>query len=59
MYAMGKEGREKLGSKCQDYVKSEFSYENTINLWHDSLLKLIKDWENGKSTTRRFDLTEI
>lgn len=48
MFKMPKEEREKLGKKAGDYVKSEFNYQTTIDLWHDSLNDLIKNWKNKK-----------
>ncbi len=59
IYSLSPKERDELGKKCQEYVKSEFSYENTINAWHDSLLKLITDWKEGKTITSRFELREI
>ena len=48
MFKMPKEEREKLGKKAGNYVKSEFNYQTTIDLWHDSLNDLIKNWKNKK-----------
>ena len=59
MYNMSKEERNELGQKCKRYVESEFSYQKTIDMWHDTLTKTIEDWEKGKSMTSRFDLLEI
>jgi len=59
IYNMEESEREKLGQKARDYVKSEFSYQDTIDKWHETLLKTIKDWKEGKSVTKRFELLEI
>ena len=56
---MSDKEREDLGEKCISYVKSEFSFQNTVDMWHESLTKTIEDWKAGKSTTKRFELTEI
>ena len=48
MYEEGPEGRQKLGQKSREYVKSEFSLGTTIDLWDESLTKLIDDWKNNR-----------
>ena len=45
LYLMNKDDREKLGKKAFDYVKSEFNYQKTVDLWHESLLKLIEEYK--------------
>lgn len=59
MYNMSHEERSKLSKKCQDYVRSEFSFQNTVDEWDRTLMKTIKDWEKGKSTTNRYELIEL
>jgi glycosyltransferase involved in cell wall biosynthesis len=44
IYEMEPEDREKLGQKSRDYVLSEFGYQNTVDLWHDSLKDTIENW---------------
>ena len=56
---MSPSDREALGEKCMSYVKSEFGFQNTVDMWHESLKKTIEDWREGKSTTKRFELIEI
>ena len=51
--------REKLGEKCMEYVDSEFNFQNTIDMWHESLTKLVEEWKEGKSVTKRFELVEL
>jgi len=46
MYEMGPEEREKLGKKAQKYVESEFSYQNTVDAWHDTLKDTIENWQD-------------
>ena len=55
MYEMGPEAREKLGKKSREYVMSEFSYQKTIDLWHESLLGLLEDWKNKKRKSWSID----
>jgi len=46
MYEMGPAARKELGQKARDYVMSEFSYQKTIDLWHESLLDTIENWKD-------------
>jgi len=48
MYEAGPEGRQKLGQKSRDYVKSEFALDTTIELWDKTLTQLIDDWKNNR-----------
>ena len=41
---MEPEDRDKLGQKSRDYVLSEFRYQDTVDLWHDSLKDTIENW---------------
>jgi len=59
LYDMTPEERKDLGKKCSDYVSSEFNFQNTVDMWHNTLKKTIEDWREGKSKTKRFDLVEI
>ena len=43
LFSMPKNELRQLGKKAREYVKSEFSYQKTIDLWHESLLKLLDD----------------
>ena len=45
LYSMSPEDRKKLGKKAQDYVASEFSYQATIDLWHNSLNDVLENWK--------------
>ena len=45
IYEMDPEDREKLGQKSRDYVLSEFGYQTTVDLWHDSLKDTIENWK--------------
>ena len=48
LWKMPEKDRKQLGQKARDYVLSEFSYQKTIDLWHDSLLKLVTEWKEEK-----------
>ena len=45
MFFMDKKERKALGVKAKNYVNEEFSYQKTVDLWHESLTKLIDNWE--------------
>ena len=36
----------RLRKKVLKYAREEFSHENIVNLWHDSMLKAISDFKN-------------
>jgi len=44
LYNMGPDGRSELGQKARDYALSEFAINDTIDMWHNSLVKLIEEW---------------
>ncbi len=46
MYRMSPEDRRKLGEKAKSYVTSEFSYQKTIDMWHDTLNDTIENWKS-------------
>ena len=45
MYVIGPDTRKKLGQKAKDYVNSEFNYQTTIDLWHDTMNDTISNWK--------------
>ena len=50
LYRMSPDEREALGEKASAYVKSEFDYQSTIDMWHETMNKTISGWkENYKS----------
>lgn len=59
IYDLSPEERKLLGEKCISYVKSEFSFQNTVDMWHETLLKTVTDWKEGKKVTKSFDLVEL
>lgn len=46
MYRMTPAERDALGKKAKDYVASEFNYQNTIDMWHDTMLETIENWKS-------------
>ena len=44
MYFMGPEARYDLGQKAKEYANTEFGYQKTVDLWHDSMLKTITEF---------------
>lgn len=50
LYRMSPDERKALGEKASAYVKSEFDYQSTIDMWHETMNKTISGWkENYKS----------
>ena len=45
LYELGPEKRAELGEKARQYTLSEFSLEKTVDLWHETLSKLVDDWK--------------
>jgi glycosyltransferase involved in cell wall biosynthesis len=56
MYSLSEKERRDLSQKCLDYVKSDFSYDNTIDLWHNTMKETIQNW---KSRYQRWSLEEV
>jgi len=46
LYDMSQEDRNRLGEKARQYAMSEFSYDKTIDMWHNSLTGLYNNWKN-------------
>jgi len=45
MYRMDPEARKNLGQKARSYVQSEFSYQDVIDRWHETLNETIENWK--------------
>jgi len=56
MYDMDKDERNALGQKAKKYVQEEFGYQKTIDLWHQSLTKLVEDWEAQKGSRKQWSI---
>ena len=48
MYSLDEKTRKNLSLKVKKYAKEEFSYEKTIDAWHDSLSFTIENWKNKR-----------
>ena len=59
LYSMNENEIDALGNKAREYVLSEFSINNTIDAWHNSLKKLVDDWREGKRVVKRYDMLEL
>ena len=59
MYDMSKEERKSLGRKAKQYVREEFGYQKTIDLWHDSLKNLVEDWKENKEKRKQWTLQSL
>ena len=49
LFEMSKEERLALGEKAKNYVASEFNYQTTVDLWHDSLEDTISNWRDRQN----------
>jgi glycosyltransferase involved in cell wall biosynthesis len=50
MYDMSPEDRKSLGEKAKNYVESEFNYDKTIDMWHDTLNETIQNWKSRRKS---------
>lgn len=48
MYSLDAKSRQNLSLKVKKYAKEEFSYEKTIDMWHDSLVYTIENWKKNR-----------
>jgi glycosyltransferase involved in cell wall biosynthesis len=46
LYKMSETEKELLSQQVLNYAKNEFSHQNTIDLWHDTMIKTYKNWKN-------------
>jgi glycosyltransferase involved in cell wall biosynthesis len=47
MYEMGSKKRKEIGLKAKSYVESEYAYQKTIDLWHETLKTMIENWDKN------------
>ena len=59
LFCMPKEERAELGLKARAYVQSEFALQDTVDEWHNTLLKLVEDWKSGKRVVPRYQIKEV
>jgi len=48
LYEKTPEEKEELSQKVLDYVNSEFSFDKTIELWHETLVETLENWETRR-----------
>jgi len=46
MFELGTSGRKEVGNKARDYALSEFSYQKTIDLWHETMADTVTSWRS-------------
>ncbi len=56
MYSLGTEKRKLLGAKAKEYALTEFGYQKTIDLWHDTMLKTIQEFPYKKKSYTLMEL---
>jgi glycosyltransferase involved in cell wall biosynthesis len=49
LHDMNDEEKSNLKKKVFDYAHTEFSYQKTVDLWHESMLNTIKEFKSYKS----------
>lgn len=59
LYSLSKEERKELSKKVQSYVASEFSIQQTVDSWHQTLTELVEGWRQGKRVVNRFEIREL
>ena len=60
LYKLGKNKtkRDRLKKKVYKYAKNEFSYQKTIDMWHETMLTTMNKFKNNKNK-KQWTLTEI
>ena len=48
IHQLGTEERKSLSKKVKDYANYEFKYQDTIDEWHNTMLKTIEDFKSNK-----------
>ena len=56
MYYMGGDKRKELGLKAREYALTEFGYDKTVDLWHQTMLKTIQEFPYKK---KNYSLLEL
>ena len=49
LYEMPDDVKRDLRTKVRDYATSEFSYQKTIDAWHDTALDIVKTWREKRT----------
>ena len=50
MYELNDLEKARLGKKVFDYARSEFGFNKTIDMWHESANSLISNWKKNRKT---------
>ena len=45
MYVMPQDEKDKLSEKVRSYALSEFAHQDTVDKWHDTMIKLLETWK--------------
>jgi glycosyltransferase involved in cell wall biosynthesis len=56
LYSLSDLDKLKLRQKVHDYARTEFSFDNTINSWHETASNLVNSWKQGR---RSFTVREM
>jgi glycosyltransferase involved in cell wall biosynthesis len=48
LYNLNHFEKEMLSEKVLNYANTEFGYQKTVDLWHDSMIKAMEDFKNYK-----------
>lgn len=49
LYEIPSQERSNLRKKVRNYVQSEFNYQKTIDMWHESSINLIQNWKKERT----------
>jgi glycosyltransferase involved in cell wall biosynthesis len=56
LYSLSDTERRALGQKVLSYARSEFSFNNTIDTWHNTASQLLSTWKQNK---KNFTIKEL
>ena len=56
LYFIGPKARKELGQRAREYALSEFGYQKTVDLWHDTMLKTIQEFPYKKKNYKLMEL---
>ena len=58
LYCIDEKERTALKNKIRKYANEEFGYQDTIDMWHNTMLETIKNFKEGKNK-QSWTLTEL
>ena len=50
LYNLSDTERHNLGVKAHNYARSQFNFDKTIDMWHDTATNLLENWKKDKKT---------